>query len=620
MSSTPDEFGVLLDRAMELSTTERNRFLEAECRDPDMRREILDLLAMEETVAGFLDVPAVSDLDMNQLDEALTEGALDGMSMGDFQLEAGDVPVELGTTPGTIARIGAYEIVEPLGHGGMGRVFLAEQQAPVVRRVALKLLKSSLISPLMIRRFMAERQVMARLSHAHIAQIFDAGTTQDGHPFIVMEYVPGSPLTKYCDRHALPIDQRLNLFIQVCHGVQHAHLNRVLHRDLKPSNVLVTERDGRPTVKIIDFGIAKALDQDSGMTLDGVVSGTPAYMSPEALAAADGGPEVDTRTDVYSLGVLLFELLIGRRPFGGHWPGTQARVTERETPSRPSKQLSEVDQSKRAELAEARSMGARALGHALATDLDWIVLKAMAFDREQRYTSCAELAHDLERYLAGEPVEARPPSALYRLNKLARQNLGAVVAITLIIASLATGLVALTLEADRTRQALEQAQQARDEERRQRQQAEKVADFMSRSMIEGALAADPWAGQMMLPLVSDRVRRQGEEELADDPLTLAAVLVPLALIHESLGRFGEACKLFERTLSIRRDMLSASHPELLASYAHMARCLESLGESERARNVLETAIAQAQAHADEVDSESLAELARQVSELGSVTP
>jgi serine/threonine protein kinase len=336
--------------------------------------------------------------------------------------------------------IDRYVLLKRVGEGGMGEVWLAAQREPVLRRVALKLIKTGWNSREVVARFQSERQALALMDHPGIAKVFDAGSTPQGAPYFVMEYAQGDPITDYCDSRTLPTRQRLELFIQVCEAVQHAHRKAIIHRDLKPSNILVVDVEGRPAPKIIDFGIAKAVNQklsaDTIYTRLGALVGTPEYMSPEQ--AVSSGDDIDTRTDVYSLGVIFYELLAGARPIEFKQMGLEEflrRLREQDTP-KPSTRLSTGDAATSSEVARRRQTEPAALARHLRGDLDAIALKALEKDRERRYESAGAMARDLERYLAGEAVEARPPSRAYRSRKFAMRHrwaLGAAAALVLLL-------------------------------------------------------------------------------------------------------------------------------------------------------------------------------------------
>jgi serine/threonine protein kinase len=346
--------------------------------------------------------------------------------------------------------IGPYRVLSLLGEGGMGVVYLAEQEQPISRRVAVKVMKFGMDSREVLARFASERQALALMTHPNIAKVFDAGWSEDGRPYFVMEYVAGVPITQYCDQQRLPMRARLELFRTVCEALHHAHQKGVLHRDIKPSNVLVSVEDGHAVPHVIDFGVAKALNQrlaeETVFTQLGLLVGTPEYMSPEQAEMSPLG--VDTTSDVYSLGVLLYELLVGALPFDANalrragYAEIQ-RIIREEEPPRPSTRLSGLGETA-SEVAKQRQTDLPALTRVLRGDLDWITLKAMDKDRTRRYASASELAADIWRYLEMEPVLARPPSLTYRAGKFARKYKTAL--IVLVVGATAATLASTTIQ------------------------------------------------------------------------------------------------------------------------------------------------------------------------------
>ena len=364
-------------------------------------------------------------------------------------------------------RIGPYKLLEEIGEGGMGVVYMAEQEKPLRRRVALKVIKPGLDSRQVVARFEAERQALALMDHPNIARVIDAGTVDGGRPYFVMELVRGVPITEFCDQNKLPVHERLELFAQVCLAVQHAHQKGIIHRDIKPSNVLVTLNDDRAVPKVIDFGVAKAVNQQltdkTLFTQFAQMIGTPLYMSPEQAEMTS--LDVDTRTDVYALGVLLYELLTGTTPFDRHRLGTAAhdevrRIIREEVPPRPSLRISTLGQQRTVVAAHRQAQPER-LSQLVSGDLDWIVMKALEKDRTRRYDTVLGLAADVQRYLAHEPVEAGPPSATYRLRKFTRRHRAVIATVGAIFGALLLGIVASTWQAIRATRAEAQAETAR---------------------------------------------------------------------------------------------------------------------------------------------------------------
>jgi WD40 repeat protein/serine/threonine protein kinase len=413
--------------------------------------------------------------------------------------------------------IGHYRILENLGEGGMGVVYKAEQREPVRRIVALKVIKLGMDTREVVARFEAERQALALMNHPNVAKVFEAGMTDTGRPFFAMEHVPGVTLTQYCDNNKLTTRHRLELFIPICHAIQHAHQKGIIHRDLKPSNLLVTLFDGKPVPKVIDFGIAKATNQQLAQhtvyTQTGSLIGTPEYMSPEQ--AQTSGLDVDTRTDVYSLGVIMYELLTGALPFDHETlhsagPDGMARIIREEEPDKPSTKLAVLHKTPTPrpnahsadELARLRRSDWRTLQRELRGDLDWIVLKAMEKDRTRRYETASALADDIERYLKDEPISAGPPSTLYKLIKFARRNRGLFAAISAVSAALIVGFIfsfygfihatkanaALNQSMKQEEEALKLAQQERTEAQAQRAEADRQRINAQLALASGTLA------------------------------------------------------------------------------------------------------------------------------------
>jgi len=342
-------------------------------------------------------------------------------------------------------RIGPFRILDELCEGGMGIVYLAEQDKPLHRRVALKVIKLGMDTNHVIARFETEREALALMNHPNVARVFDAGATDDGRPYFAMEHVPGLRITDYCDMHRLTTDQRLHLFTDVCNAVQHAHQKGIIHRDIKPGNVLVAEQDDKPVVKVIDFGVAKAtqqrLTERTLFTELGQLIGTPGYMSPEQAEITV--LDIDTRTDIYSLGVLLYELLVGARPFDEKVlrQAGQAeiqRIIREVDPPKPSTKFSNLG-AHSSIIAQMRHTEPKTLARELRGDLDWIVMKCLEKDRARRYATANGLAQEIERHLHHEPVLAGPPSAIYRVRKFVRRNRAAVVAAAALFAAATVG-------------------------------------------------------------------------------------------------------------------------------------------------------------------------------------
>ncbi len=498
------------------------------------------------------------------------------------------------------ASLGPYKLLQRIGEGGFGVVYMAEQREPVRRKVALKLIKPGMDTQQVIARFEAERQALAMMDHPNIARVLDAGTTRQARPYFVMELVKGVPITAYCDTENLTTKQRLQLFCQVCRAVQHAHQKGIIHRDLKPSNVLVTLHDGNPVPKVIDFGIAKATSAElttrTLFTEFRQFIGTPEYMSPEQ--AEMSGLDIDTRSDIYSLGVLLYELLTGTTPFQGNRLRSAAldeiqRIIREEEPPRPSTRVSSMlqehapaprtttsshkaDSSMAEHIARHRRTDPQHLKRELKGDLDWIIMKTLEKDRTRRYDTASALADDIERHLNEQPVAAGPPSTGYRLRKFYRRNKGRVFAATALAAVFVLGLVGTSvamIEARqserRARQATQDAELAMVEATQQAAIAEAVNRFLNEDLL-AAVAPEEAGRDVTVLQVLERAGQQIESQFEENPTVLATLHHTVGKSYTALGRYEDARPHLQRALTLRRKELGENERETLVAASSLA--------------------------------------------------
>ncbi|HYH67183.1 MAG TPA: serine/threonine-protein kinase [Urbifossiella sp.] len=540
----------------------RAAYLDRACRaDPALRGQVERLLAAHPGLGHFLDPP--------------TPPAVATPTVGYEPAGAGAVDL-----PGTVLG-GRYKLLEVIGEGGMGTVWMAQQAEPVRRVVAVKLVKAGLDSAAVLARFEAERQALALMDHPNIARVYDGGATDAGRPYFVMELVKGVPVTAYCDARKLPPRDRLALFADICRAVQHAHTKGVIHRDLKPSNVLVALYDEKPVPKVIDFGIAKAAGQPltdkTLVTGFGAVVGTPEYMSPEQ--ATLNQLDIDTRSDVYSLGVLLYELLAGSPPFPRDELGRVGllevlRVVREVDPPKPSARLSTAAGA--AALAADRGVKPKELAAQVRGELDWVVMKALEKDRSRRYETAAGLAADVERYLAGDAVAAAPPSVVYRLRKVARRNTAALVAGLAVVMALAVGAGVATWQAVRATRAEGRAE-ARYAVARQ------VVDDMYTQVAEKWLAQQGELTQVQREFLEKALvfyNQAADERPGDEAALIDAVRARarVARIHRKLGQYPESVAAFRQLIELF-EPVATRNPDRLDYLRDLARMHFDLGSS-----------------------------------------
>jgi tetratricopeptide (TPR) repeat protein len=480
--------------------------------------------------------------------------------------------------------ISHYRIRQHVGEGGMGEVYEAEQEKPIRRRVALKIIKWGMDTEDVVARFESERQALAMMSHPNIARVFDAGATERGRPYFAMEYVKGVPITEYCDTERVTTRERLQLFIQVCDGVQHAHQKGIIHRDIKASNVLVEIQDAKAVPKIIDFGVAKAtaqrLTERTVFTELGQLIGTPEYMSPEQAEMT--GLDVDTRTDVYSLGVLLYVLLVGALPFdsrelravGSDEIGRKIRNTD---PARPSTRVSSLTGDASINAARNRRTDPPALQRQLRGDLDWIVMKAIEKDRTRRYASASDFAADIQRHLKHQPVLAGPPSTLYRAQKFVLRHKAGVTAAALVALALLIGIIGTTAGMIRARTAKAQARQ-------EAETARQVSDFLVglfRVADPGEARGETITAREILDKGAEKIQR----ELAGQPATRGRLMATIGEVYMHLGSLDRARSLLEEAYQTRLQSLGEKNDEVVDSLRTLAVLETQLGNYDEAERL-----------------------------------
>ena len=526
----------IVGSVLERPAAARSAYLDQVCsNDSELRAEVESLLAAH---AGS---------------DTLSEGLWPGASL-EFESQ--------------ISEIGPYRFVRELGVGGMGQVWLAEQTEPIRRQVALKLIRAGMYDSATVQRFKAERQSLAIMDHPAIAKVFDAGTTPTGQPYLVMEYVDGAPISAYCDSRTLSIRDRLQLFIRVCEGVQHAHQKAIIHRDLKPSNILVMDVDGKPMPRIIDFGLAKAtmplIPGETFFTQVGTFLGTPGYMSPEQ--ADPDTRDVDTRTDVYSLGVILYELLTGVLPFDtSEWKDRRREDVLRELcesdPVRPSTKVG-ADRESATKNSSARKADPKQLTALLRGDLDWITLKAIERDRDRRYPTVQALATDVQNYLENRPVTAHAASIGYRARKYLRRHAAGVIAAAMAVVVLA-GFGAM--EAVQLRRVT-----------RERDRADRISEFMT-NMFKVSDPSEARGNSITAREILDKSAKEIDAGLSRDPELQARMLNVMGEVYENLGLFSRAHELLAHAVDLCQHNLGPNHPDTLHAQDDLAWNLSESG-------------------------------------------
>jgi tetratricopeptide (TPR) repeat protein len=556
-----DRVRELFHHALDLPTADRSAFLKTACTEAEIRAEVESLLGHADS--NFLDSPAVEGL------QNAIEAAIDDQPVQRFSGAEDSV-------------IGRYQLMEKIGEGGMGEVWRAEQTGPIHRQVAFKLVKAGMNTRQVIARFESERQTLALMDHPAIAKVFDAGSTPQRTPYFVMEYVEGVPITSFCDDRRLTTRERLELFMRVCEGVQHAHQKAIIHRDLKPSNILVTEVDGKAAPKIIDFGVARALARkfsaESMLTQAGALVGTPEYMSPEQASLSTD--DIDTRTDVYSLGIILYELLSGVRPIDLETTTLEEflrRLREAE-PEKPSTRIRTQDEASQREIARKRQIEPGALAKQMSGDLDSITLKALEKDRSRRYSSPSEFAADIARYLRHERVMAVPPSPAYRARKFVRRYR------TAVVISAAFVLTLIAAAAISIRQSIRANREAAV--------AQAVNDFLQNDLLAQASASVQAAAHVKpdahleVRTALDRAAVRIAGKFGRQPEVEAAIRDTIGQAYMDLGLYPKTQTQLERALELERHAFGPKNPTTLKTISHLGRAAFLQGKYGEAEAIL----------------------------------
>ncbi len=563
----------IFNDALELAPTERSAYLDRACAgNIPLREKVEALLKANEQAENFLEVPPT------------------GLPL------TRTVRIPITEKPGD--KIDRYKLLQQIGEGGCGVVYMAEQEEPVRRRVALKVIKLGMDTKEVIARFEAERQALAMMDHPNIAKVLDAGATDTGRPYFVMELVRGIKITEFCDENKVPTEERLKLFIQVCQAIQHAHQKGIIHRDIKPSNILVTINDGVPVPKVIDFGIAKAtqgrLTDKTLFTAFEQFIGTPAYMSPEQALMTS--LDIDTRSDIYSLGVLLYELLTGETPFDATellqsgFDAMRQMIREKE-PQRPSARLSTMTADALTTTASQRHTHPPKLLHMISGDLDWIVMTCLEKDRSRRYETANGLAADIQRHLNTEPIVAHPPNGLYRLQKAVRRHKSVFAAVAAIAAALVIGIVVSTLEAIRATRAEREQTRLRTVAETKEKKSEQVAQFL-KDMLKGvsphvALGRDT----TMLREIVDKTAERIGTDLKDQPEVRIELSLVLARVYGDLSLFEKEEQIARETLQLARAHYGENNLAVADALSILGRALNFVRKLPEGETVTREAIA-----------------------------